>query len=69
MAIIKLKKDKNAQHFELKSVQDVKVNGRSVFDGEEANIRLVEVPSLPLDTTKIYVLKYVNGTLVWVEEN
>lgn len=40
MAKFKFKKDKNAQHFELSAVEDVKVNGVSVFDGEEASIKL-----------------------------
>jgi len=40
MAIFNFKDDVTAQHFEMQLVQDVKVNGTSVFDGEEANIRL-----------------------------
>ena len=40
MAKFNFKDDVTAQHFEMQLVQDVKVNGTSVFDGEEARIRL-----------------------------
>lgn len=50
-------------------VQDVKVNGESVFNGKTANIDMLDIPQLPILTkNRIYSLKLIDGVLQWFEE-
>lgn len=69
MAVIKLKKDEKAKHFGLKAVQDVKVNGMSVFDGEEANIILKNINGKTITGTGDLLLEIPNNKVTTIDEN